>query len=338
MKKLRIAQVSPLRFSVPDGKRGGNERIISYLTEELKKRGHEVTLFASGDSKTKAKLVSLREKSLNNLIFNEDTHWWNIFNHSFAFERASEFDIIHCHWDLMGALFQRFVKTPVVNTSHYIVTPQKVVQGIFEYYKDDINLVFISDKQKNNSSIKFKNNWVVQNGIDISTFKFNPKPENHLVWAGRMTPDKKAKEAIEVAKKSGEKLLLAGQIEEFAKEYFEKEIKPELNSQIQYVGELSQEELSDFYGSAKACIYPIGLVILESMACGTPVICLPNAKVNQDVGFQIEEVSQAVEAIKNISNIKREDCRKWVEKNFKVERMVDDYEKIYYEIIKNRKK
>ncbi len=338
MKKLRIAQISPLRFSVPDGKRGGNERIISYLTEELKKRGHEVTLFASGDSKTKAKLVSVREKSLNALIFNEDSYWWNIFNHSFAFERASEFDIIHCHWDLMGALFQRFVKTPVVNTSHYIVTPQKGVQDIFEYYKDDINLVFISDKQKDNSSIKFKNNWVIENGIDISTFKFNSNFKDHLVWVGRMTPDKKAKEAIEIAKKSGEKLLLAGQIEDFARGYFEKEIKPELNSQIQYVGELSQEELSDFYGLAKACLYPAGLVILESMACGTPVISFPNKKVNQAVGFQVENIEQALDAVKNIPNVKRENCRKWVEKNFTVKRMVDDYEKVYYEIVKNRKK
>lgn len=207
MKKLRIAQVSPLRFPVPDEKRGGNERIISYLTEELIKRGHKVTLFASGDSKTKAKLVSVKEKALNSLIFNEDNHWWNIFNHSFAFEKASNFDIIHYHWDIMSVFFQRFIKTPVVNTSHFVFSPQKSLETIFKYYKNDINMVFISDKQKNNSSIKFKNNWVVPNGINVSKFNFNNKPKDHLVWVGRFTKDKFAKEAIEVARQTGQKLF-----------------------------------------------------------------------------------------------------------------------------------
>ncbi len=337
MKKLRIAQVSPLRLPVPDEKRGGNERIISYLTEELKKRGHKVTLFASADSKTNAKLISAKEKSLNNFIFDIDTIRWNIFNHSFAFEKASEFDIIHCHWDLMGAFFQKFVKTPVVNTSHYVESPEKSVQKIYDYYKDKLNIIFISDKQKNNSKIKFKNNWVIQNGIPVSDFKFNAAPGDHLVWVGRMAPDKFAKEAIILAKKTRHKLLMAGQIEEYGREYFEKEIKPELNSEIQYVGELSYKELSNFYGSGKACLYPVGLATLESLACGTPVIGLPNKKINNKVGFSIQNIEQAVLAVKNISEIRRKDCRNWVEQNFSIERMVDQYEEVYRQILKKQK-
>jgi len=334
MRKLKIAQVSPMRFPVPDPKRGGNERIISYLTEELQKRGHKVTLFAPGDSKTSAKLVSVRDKSLNSPVFNENTHWWNIFNHSVAFEKADEFDVIHCHWDVMGAFFQRFVKTPVLNTSHYVFSPEKYVHDIFDYYKNDLNIVFVSEKQKNNSSIKFKNSWVIKNGIDTSVFKFNPNPQNHLVWVGRMTPDKYAKEAIAVAKASGEKLLMAGQIEDYARDYFEKEIKPQLNDKIQYVGELSQQELSDFFGSAKACLYPMGLAKLESMACGTPII---SKKADPSVGFEVKNDQEAVEAIKNIGSIKRQDCHKWVEQRFTVQKMTDEYEKIYYQLAKNKK-
>lgn len=337
MKKLRIAQISPLRFPVPDPKRGGNERIIHYLTEELQKRGHQVTLFAAGDSKTKAKLVSVIKKSLGTVVFDANNHWWNLFNHSFAFEKANEFDIIHCHWDLMGAMFQRFVKTPVVSTSHYIYTPQEAVHPIFEYYKDDLNMVFIADKQTKNSNIKFKNSWVIANGINISDFKFHPKPQNHLVWVGRMVTNKFAKEAIEVAKKTGDKLFLAGQIEDNVRWYFEKEIKPQLNSKIQYVGELSQKELSDFYGSAKACLYPMGLVTLESMACGTPVVSKLNRKIGPNAGFQVTNLEEAAQAVKKIDSIKRENCREWVEGNFTVQKMADDYENVYYEIIKRHK-
>ncbi|MBU3935003.1 glycosyltransferase family 4 protein [Patescibacteria group bacterium] len=340
MKKLRIAQISPLRFSVPAEKRGGNEMIISYLTEELVKRGHKVTLFASGDSKTKAKLVSLLKKPLNCLYFTESNYWWNIFSHSFAIEKASDFDIIHCHWDIMGAFFQRFVKAPVLNTAHYIMSPRKSVQDIFEYYKNDLNIVFIRDEQRDNSPIKFKNSWVVYNGIDVSKFKFSEKGKDHLVWAGRLVPGKDVKEMIKVAKKSGEKLFLAGQIEEHSREYFKKEIKPHLGSRIKYVGELSQKELSDFYGSAKACLYPAGLVTLESMACGTPVISPVRKKMIMEnkTGFVVKDTAEAVRAIKKIGEINRHDCRKWVEDNFSVEKMVDEYEKIYYEMLKRKKR
>lgn len=341
MKKLRIAQVSPLRLPVPAEGKGGNERIISYITEELVKKGHQVTLFASKDSKTKAKLIPALDKSLDTVPFSVENFWWNIFSHSFAFEKSSEFDVIHCHWDIMGALFQRFVKTPVLNTVHYIDSPQKKVWGIFDHYKNDINIAFIAEKQKKNSPIKFDNCWVVPNGTDISNFKLNLKPKNHFVWAGRITPNKKIKEAILTAKQAGIELLLAGDIPEEQKDYFEKEIKPELNSKIKYIGELSFKELSNFYGSAKGCLYPMGLVRLESMACGAPVIVLgKNIKSVESgkTGFVAENIEQTLDSIKKIDQINRQDCRKWVKNNFSIEKMVDEYEKIYYEIIKKNHK
>ncbi len=344
MKKLKIAQISPLRLPVPAEKKGGNERIISYITEELVKRGHDVTLFASGDSKTNAKLVPLLEKSLDTVIFSRDNFWWNIFSHSVAFEKASKFDVIHCHWDIMGAFFQKFVKTPVLNTVHYVETPQKIVWNIFEYYKNDVNIAFITENQKKNSPIKFKNCWVVPNGTDTSQFKFNLHPKNHFVWAGRTTFNKNIKEVLALAKASKIELLLAGDTPKERVDYLEKEVKPHLNSKIKHIGELSLKELPEFYGSAKACLYPMGLVKLESMACGTPIIVLDNNKlkktsmiVDKKTGFIVKNTEEAVDAIKKIDTINRHDCREFVEKNFSIEKMVDEYEKIYYEIIKKRR-
>lgn len=347
MKKLKIAQIAPVWFSIPPKKYGGIERIISFLTEELVKRGHKVTLFAPGNSKTKAKLVSLIKKGAISSGAKWTDYWWNLLNHSVAFERTKEFDIIHCHWIMMGGFFQRFIKTPVLHTLHNIPPVAHPRWKIFKYYKDDLNLVFISKSEKKNAPIRFKNNWIVYNGIDISQFKLNLKPKEHFIWIARICPAKGTKEAIEIAKKAKVKLLLAGQIQPRHKNYFEKEIKPELNSQIQYLGELSQKDLSDFYDSAKGCLYPIkweepfGLVMTESMACGTPVIVFDRGSAKEVVkngktGFVVKSVKEAVGAIKKIDQIDREECRKRVEQNFTLEKMVDNYEKVYYQMLKKQ--
>jgi len=348
-KKLKIAQIAPLWFSTPPEKYGGTERVISFLTEGLVKKGHKVTLFAPGDSKTKAKLVSLVKKGVISLGARWQDYWWNLWNHSVAFEKWKEFDIIHCHWGIMGVYFQRFIKTPVIHTMHNIPTKQHLRWQIFKYYKNDLNLVFISKSEKKNAAVKVKNSWVIYNGIDISEFKFNPKPKDHFIWIARIDKAKGVENAIEIAKKAKIKLLLAGQIQPHKKIYFEKVVKPKLNSNIRYLGELPKNKLSEFYGQAKALLYPIeweepfGLVMAESMACGTPVIAFDRGSVKEVVkdgktGFVVKTVEQAVKAIKKIDQIKREDCRKRVENNFTVQKMVDEYEKIYYEILKYQRK
>ena len=344
MKKLKIAQIAPLWFPIPPQKYGGIERIISFLTDELVQRGHDVTLFASGDSKTKAKLVSVVKKGLIPLGATWQNFWWNPFNHSIAFEKASNFDIIHCHWGIMGAYFQKFTKTPVLHTIHVAPPKGDLRWEIFEYYKNDLSLVLISESEKRKPLFKFKNSWIIYNGIDISKFKFNPKPKEHFIWIARISPIKGTGEAIEIAKKAKVKLLLAGQIQPHHRKYFETKIKPELNSQIQYVGELSQKELSDFYGSAKACLYPIdweepfGLIMAESMACGTPVIAFDRGSVkevieNGKTGFVVKNIKEAIEAIKKIGQIERSACRKRVEDLFSYQQMVSGYEKVYQEIL-----
>ena len=348
MKKLRIAQVAPLWYPIPPKKYGGIERIVSLLTDGLVQKGHDVTLFASGDSKTKAKLSSVVKKGLIPSGATWQNYWWNPFNHSIVLEKASNFDIIHCHWGIMGAYFQKFTKTPILHTIHTAPPEGDLRWKIFEYYENVLNPVFISKSEKRKHPLKFKNSWVVYNGIDISQFKFNPKPKDHFIWIARICRSKGTKEAIEIAKMAKVKLILAGQIQPQHREYFETKIKPELNSQIQYVGELSQKELSDFYGPAKACLYPInweepfGLIMAESMACGTPVIAFDRGSVKEVVkdgktGFVIKNIKEAVGVIKKIDQVDRSACRKRVENLFTYQRMVLDYEKVYNEILIRQK-
>jgi glycosyltransferase involved in cell wall biosynthesis len=346
-KKLKIAQIAPLWFPVPPKKYGGTERIVSYLTEELSKRGHRVTLFASGDSKTKAKLTSVSKKSLskNNVPWHD--WWWNNFNYSAAFEKAKNFDIIHSHWVPLGMYFQRLTKTPVLHTLHNLPTKKDRRWPIFENYKKDSNVVFVSKNQKQKSGVSFKNAWTVYNGIPVKKYKFAQKPESHFIWIGRISPDKGVDIAVQIAKKARIKLLIAGQLQPKYQDYFDKKIKPQLNSRIKYVGELSQPQLSSFYGKALAFIYPIkwqepfGLVMAEAQACGTPVIAFNNGSAAEVVkhnktGFVVKNINAAVKAVKKIDQIKRIECRQWVEKNFTIIKMVDNYEKAYYNIIKKQ--
>jgi glycosyltransferase involved in cell wall biosynthesis len=347
-KKLRIAQIAPLWFSIPPRKYGGTERIIHHLTEGLAERGYEVTLFASGDSKTKAKLKSVTKESLIKRNIPWFDWWWNTFNHSVAFEKASEFDIVHCHWNILGAYFQRFIKTPVLFTFHNTPLPSDHRWKIFEYYKKDLNVVFISKKQKENSPVRFKKEWVVYNGIDIKKFPFGEKPKNFFLWAGRISPAKGTHTAVEIAEKLGLNLLIGGQLQPMYKDYFEKKIKPRLSRKIKYIGELTQKQLAKLYKEAKALIYPIeweepfGLVVVESMACGTPVIAFERGSMmevikNGKTGFVVKDAKGAIQAVRKINGIKRADCRRWVEENFTIEKMVSNYEKVYNEIITGKK-
>lgn len=343
-RKYKIAQIAPLWFSIPPEKYGGIERIISFLTEELVKRNHDVTLFASGDSKTRAKLISPIRAGLISQGIPWHDWWWNNFNYSIAFERAKEFDILHSHWNLLGANFQKLVKTPVLHTFHNIPQKKDIRWKIFNYYKKEINAVFISESEKRNCPVNFKKSWVVYNGINLSQFKFNPSPKNHFVWIARISRAKGIENAIRAAKKTGIKLLLAGQIQPMMKDYFKKKIKPSLDKNIRYIGELSQEKLSDFYGGAKACLYPIeweepfGLIMVESMACGTPVIAFDRGSAkevikNGKTGFVVKNIKEMIKAMKKVEQIDRLECRKRVENLFNYQRMVSDYEEIYQKIL-----
>lgn len=355
-KRLRIAQVAPLWFTIPPKGYGGIERIVSMLTEELTRRGHEVTLFASPGSKTNAELRSVFSKPLIEAGISWNNPIWNLRNLSAAYDMASRgaFDIVHCHLDLWGLFFQDLVRTPTIHTMHNPMYRDNADASkddrlvLFNETKKTTNIVFISKSARDLAPVRgFKMSPVVYNGIDISQFKFNLRGGSHFIWIARMNKHKGVENAIAAAEKLGVKLVLAGRIDSTQKEYFEKSVKPHLNDKIRYMpGDFSPQQLSDFYGDAKALLYPIeweepfGLVVAEAMACGTPVIAYRRGSMEELIedgktGFVINSnLDKLVEAMKKIDKIDRSYTRKHAEQKFSKERMVDEYEKLYYELCK----
>ena len=355
MKKLRIAQIAPLWVKVPPEKYGGIERIVAMLCDGLVEKGHDVTLFAAGGSKTKAKLISVFEKPLIEAGISWSNPIWNLRNLSKAYEMAKDgdFDIIHCHLDIWGLFFHNLTKIPTLHTMHnplYRTNADANKDDRLRLFTEEAyrtNIVFISQSAKNQAMLQFPEEKarVIYNGSDLSHLKFNSKGGDHFIWIARVNKHKGIENAIAAAEKTGVKLLLAGRIDPTQTEYFEKTIKPHLNDKIQYVGELTEEQLSDFYGNAKALLYPIeweepfGLVVTESMACGTPVIAyrrgsMPELIENEKNGFVVESnLDELIEAMKKIDNIDRKIVRKSIEERFSKEIMVNNYEGAYYEII-----
>ena len=355
MKRLKIAQIAPIWYPVPPKKYGGIERVVFYLTEGLLKLGHNVSLFASGDSKTSAKLFFWRKKCLAKDKIPWSDYFLEFEHLFFSFSFWKNFDILHSHLGPKAFYFLNFVKKPVLFTFHNPFSP-KPKTPLFELtkrYKEKIFAVFLSKAQKRLCKIKFKKSFVVYNGVDTRLFKFNPKPKDYFLWVGRVEPYKGIENAIEVAKKANLKLLLVGKLDPEKREYFEQKIKPSLNSKIKYLGELPPKKLIKLYQEAIATLYPIewpepfGLVMAESLACGTPVIVFDFGSAKEVVkdgktGFVVpflnkegkKNIEGLIEAVKKIKEIKREDCATWVKENFSIEKMVKSYEKIYYEISK----
>lgn len=356
-KKLRIAQVAPLWFTIPPKGYGGIERIVSMLTEELTRRGHEVTLFAAPGSVTSAKLISVFDKSLSEANIPWSNPIWNLRNLSTAYELAGkgEFDVIHSHLDLWALFFQNLTKVPSVHTMHnplYRTNADATKDDRLRLFTEEArhtNIAFISESARKLAMVDLPKSRVIYNGIDLRHFCFNKKGGGHFIWIARMNKHKGVENAIAAAEKLGAKLLLAGRIDPTQEEYFEKIIKPHLNEKIQYVGELKDNELSDFYGDAKALLYPIeweepfGLVVAEAMACGTPVIAYRRGSMEElikdnESGFVIDsDIEKLVEAMKKVDRLDRAAVRKHTEDNFSKERMVDEYEKLYYELCQKQR-
>lgn len=352
MRKLKIAQLVPPWLAVPPKKYGGTELIASYLTEGLVKRGHNVTLFASGDSKTKAKLVSIFPKAL----YWKGIPWQEPYApllHTFScFEKAKSFDIIHNHSGYWGLCFSALTKTKIITTYHGdfnpVVKAKTAKYKILKKFKNS-PFVSISNSQRKIKGLKLNFIATIYNGIDVKKFKFNDKPDNYLVWMGRITPKKGILESIKIAKKVGLPLKIAAKIDKNYPpdvEFYEKKVKPLIDGKkIIYVGEIGGHEAkSNFLKNAIALLNPIvweepfGLVMPEAMACGTPVIVFDIGSAREVVkdkktGFIVRNIPQAINALKKIEEIKRKNCRLWVEKKFTKERMIDGYEKLYYKIL-----
>jgi glycosyltransferase involved in cell wall biosynthesis len=320
-------------------------------------RGHDVTLFASGDSKTKAKLVSIYPRAL----LKDEIPWketsYDMMNVARAFERADEFDIIHSHIDLYDQFFIHFIKTPVVSTMHNnMYTKRKKAGRIFTYrhYRKH-NFVSISRRQRENSMIKLNFVGNAYNGLDPKKYKFNLNPDDKFIWIARIDEVKGVYNAILAAEKLGVRLDIAGRIDIAKLDFFNTKIKPHLNEKIRYVGEINQKQKREFFSSAKALLYPIqweepfGLVMIEAMACGTPVIAFDRGSVREVVkegksGFIVKPLDKnkevnidgMVAAMKKIGQIDRNACYQYFLNNFTASKMADAYEKIYEKILNKK--
>jgi len=344
---LRIAQLAPLYERIPPKFYGGTERVVSYITEELVRRGHDVTLFASGDSQTAATLRPGCEQALRLTGRPEIGTYLQLPMISDVYRDAEErFDVIHSHIDYWSFPFAELVDVPTLATMHGRLNIE-ALNPIYARYRD-IPMVSISNAQR--APLQFVN-WIatIYHGIPRDLLTPRYQPGKYLAFLGRISPEKRPDIAIEVAKRSGVPLKIAAKVDVVDREYFEQVIKPRLAPpDIEYIGEISEAEKSGFLGNALALLFtidwpePFGLAMIESMACGTPVIARPCGSVPEVVedevtGIVASSVEDLVAAVKRAGSLSRERCRAEFERRFTVESMVDRYEQVYRALIGQRR-
>jgi glycosyltransferase involved in cell wall biosynthesis len=342
---MRIAQVAPLYESVPPRLYGGTERVVSWLADELVERGHEVTLFASGDSRTRARLISAWPRALRLDPAQPDPFALHTLELAQVFSRAGDFDVVHCHVDYLAFPYGRLVSTPVVHTLHGRLDLRPLIHVLTELR--DVPLVSISDSQRGPLA-RLDLNWVatVHHGLPMREVPAVTADGagRYLVFLGRMSAEKRPDLAITVAKRAGLPLIMAAKVDRPDREYFEREIRPLLGHPlIEYIGEVSDAEKWRLLGDALALLFPIdwpepfGLAMIEALACGTPVVARPCGAVPEivrdgEVGFLADTVDELVAAVKRVDVIDRARCRRWVEEQFSVRVMADRYESVYREV------
>lgn len=339
---MKIAQISPLWESVPPKLYGGTERIVSYLTEELVRLGHDVTLFASGDSVTSAKLVSASPEALRLCtgIFNRDAPLTTLLER--AFGASDEFDVLHSHLDFIGFPLARRCVAPVITTLHGRQDLPEL-EPVFREFSE-MPLVSISNAQR--KPLPWAN-WqaTVHHGLPRDLYTYHSSPGKYLAFLGRISPEKRPDHAIEIAKRSGLPLRIAAKVDAADRNYFEAEIEPLLSHPlVEYVGEITDEEKDDFLGDALAlvCPYdwpePFGLVLIEALACGTPVLAyrrgsIPEIIETGNTGFVCENLDEMTSIVAQLSTIQRANCRQSFDERFTSERMALDYLNVYRQVI-----
>jgi glycosyltransferase involved in cell wall biosynthesis len=343
---MRIAQIAPLWERVPPPAYGGVELVVGLLTDELVRRGHEVTLFASGDSISLAKLESVYPQALRLAPNVKEYGIYEMLQLSQVYERAHEFDLIHSHMGCAALPFANLVKTPTIHTLHGIFTLDN--EKLFSYAKNQ-PYVSISNAQRK-PELDLNCVATVYNGIDPESHRFYPQPgeEPYLAFLGRISPEKGTHLAIAIAQQAGWKLKLAGKVDVVDVDYFEQEVKPLVDGeQIQYLGEANHFQKNALLGGAVGMLFPItwqepfGLVMIESMAAGTPVIAMELGSTSEVIahgktGFLCHSIEECVEAIARLPQIDRYVCREHVLKHFSVQRMVDGYEAVYRQVVSDR--
>lgn len=342
---LRIAQVAPLYESVPPRLYGGTERVVSYLTEELVRQGHRVTLFASGDSSTSAELVPCCERALRLDPRRPAVGALHTVMIEQVFKRARSFDIIHCHTDSLHFSLARRCPVPVVTTLHgrLDLVGLPALQREFA----ELPLVSISDAQR--EPLPWAS-WAatVHHGLPADQHVPSYGPGRYLAFLGRISPEKGVDRAIVIAQRSNVPLKIAAKVDDVDREYFATYIEPLVHRPlVQFVGEIDETEKTAFLGGALALLFPIdwpepfGLAMIEALACGTPVIAFRRGSVPEIIdtgvtGFIVDSVDEAVEQVSRVRHLDRRCCRQVFEQRFSAARMAQSYCEVYAQIRSRR--
>jgi glycosyltransferase involved in cell wall biosynthesis len=337
---MRIGVIAPLEMRVPPPGYGGTELVVSLLTEELVRRGHDVTLFASGDSVTAARLVAGCDRFLRGT--GRDKGILTMLNVTACLERADEFDLIHNHTCFEGLATAGLVRTPMLTTLHGGLNGDWL--RLFERYRGWYNTISRSAQDLLPSKERFAG--VIYNAIDASTFPYGAdRRDGYLLYLSRISHEKGTHLAIEVAERSGQRLLVAGNVDDVDRDYFEHEILPRVDGElVTYVGEADAATKRELLRDARALLAPVtwnepfGLFLVEAMACGTPVVALRKGSIPEVVedgvtGIVVDTVEEMVRALGRLEEIPPEACRRRAEECFDVPRMVDDYEAAYERIL-----
>ncbi len=335
---MKIAQISPLYESVPPQCYGGTERVVSYLTEELVRQGHDVTLFASADSCTSAKLVPACRRALRLDKRYVDQTVPHILLVEQVYQQASNFDVIHSHIDyLTFPVIRQRPEVALLTTLHGRLDLEELAPLYREFC--DVPVISISDSQR--KPLPWVN-WqgTVYHGLPSQLYSYKPDGGDYLAFVGRISVEKRVDLAIEIAVKAGIPLKIAAKVDKADLEYFQT-IKHLLDHPlIEYIGEIGEKQKNDFMGNALALLFPIdwpepfGLVMVEAMACGTPVIARRCGSVPEIIddgitGFIVDSIDEAVEAVRKVASLSRQHCRQVFEERFTAERMAHDYLRIY---------
>lgn len=333
--------LAPIAWRTPPRHYGPWESVVSLLTEGLVNRGFDVTLFATADSQTAGKLHAVcpcgyeEGKGI-------DPKVWECLHISEVFEQADSFELIHNHFDFLPLTYSGLVGTPVVSTIHGFSSP--AILPVYKKYNKHVHYVAISDADK---ASELDYIATVHHGINLANFAFVSKPDDYLLFFGRIHHDKGTREAIEIAKGCKRKLLIAGIIQD--EQYYRQHVEPFIdNSNIIFVGSADPEKRNTLLGAAYALLHPInfdepfGLSVIEAMACGTPVIAfnrgsMPEVVVDGRTGFLVSSIEESIGALEEIKDVVRQECRRWVEERFTVDRMVEDYIRVYNRILTKKK-
>ena len=343
---MRIAQIAPLHERVPPKFYGGTERVVSFLTEELVHQGYDVTLFASGDSETSAKLVRCCDMALRLNPAVRDTLLYHMIMLDEVCRRADEFDILHFHIDVLHAPLVRAFADRTLTTLHGRLDLPDLVPFYAAF--GDLPLASISNNQQG----YLRNvNWLetIHHGLPRELLAFSPKTDGYLAFLGRIAPEKGPDRAIEIATRCGMPLKIAAKIDRVDQAYWDEQIRPmvQANSDVEFIGEIGESDKAGFLGGATALLFPIdwpepfGLVMIEAMACGTPVIAYRRGSVPEIIqdnvsGFVVDTIEEAVAAVRRVADLDRAKVRAAFERRFTAERMARDYVALYRQLLAGR--